>query len=81
MFGPITGNGKNITFSTCFSGNAVWDSYFELYEAASASSPDYCGGSTRTTDWNDNASSTCQFGSELSTLTRTLTTGLTYWLP
>ncbi|GFH17271.1 hypothetical protein HaLaN_13867 [Haematococcus lacustris] len=32
-------------------------------------------------DQNDNASPTCQFGSELSTLTRTLTTGLTYWLP
>ncbi|KAJ9527518.1 hypothetical protein QJQ45_025750, partial [Haematococcus lacustris] len=62
-------------------GNADWDSYLELFQIGDVYTSSYCGGTHYVSvDQNDNASPTCQFGSELSTLTRTLTTGLTYWL-
>ncbi|GFH27921.1 hypothetical protein HaLaN_26315, partial [Haematococcus lacustris] len=82
LFGPITGDGRNITFSNCFSGNTDWDSFLELNQAPSAADLYYCGGTVNwSVDFNNQANPICPFGSALSRLTQTLTTGVTYWLP
>ncbi|GFH21146.1 hypothetical protein HaLaN_18389, partial [Haematococcus lacustris] len=86
MFGPITGNGKNITFSTCFSGNADWDSFLALFQTNNPFRLSFCGGSSSTAvAYNNNSEDdrvfpVCQFGSGLSTFTSTMTAGTNYWL-
>ncbi|GFH20398.1 hypothetical protein HaLaN_17509 [Haematococcus lacustris] len=87
VFGPITGNGRDITFSTCFSGNAVWDSLLVLFQTDDPFSLSFCGGSNSTSvAYNNNSEDdrvfpVCQFGPGLSTFTSTLTSGTKYWLP
>ncbi|GFH29661.1 hypothetical protein HaLaN_28357, partial [Haematococcus lacustris] len=46
LFGPISGNGQSITFSTCFpvTNNAYWDSNLALFESANTASLRPCGG-------------------------------------
>ncbi|KAJ9526320.1 hypothetical protein QJQ45_009773 [Haematococcus lacustris] len=86
LFGPMTGNDKDITFSTCFSGNADWDSYLELFQTDELFARSYCGGpdygagAFNNDSEDDGVFPVCPFGSRLSTFTRTLTSGLKYWL-
>ncbi|GFH25499.1 hypothetical protein HaLaN_23477, partial [Haematococcus lacustris] len=88
LFGPITGNGRRFTFTTCFSGNADWDSVLYLYQATAADVPifNHCRGgdfywvASNNNNDDDGVSPACQVHPQLSTLTYTLTSTLTYWL-
>ncbi|GFH16918.1 hypothetical protein HaLaN_13438 [Haematococcus lacustris] len=43
LFGPITGDDSDMSFSTCFSGNAAWDSTLTLFQTVSESRTTVCG--------------------------------------
>ncbi|KAJ9523399.1 hypothetical protein QJQ45_005304 [Haematococcus lacustris] len=44
LFGPIIGNGRNVTFTTCFPGNVNWDSRLALDEIVDVTRLQACGG-------------------------------------
>ncbi|KAJ9533808.1 hypothetical protein QJQ45_026900 [Haematococcus lacustris] len=52
LFGPISGDGREFTFSTCFEGAPDWDSVLDLYQADSVEELDYCGGNVHS-PWHE----------------------------
>ncbi|KAJ9533154.1 hypothetical protein QJQ45_018256, partial [Haematococcus lacustris] len=80
LFGPIAGDGRSITFTTCFSGTSSWDSTISLFAAAAAPSLFQCGGTVFSLATNNNASPACQIGTSLSSLTYIVLNRVTYWL-
>ncbi|KAJ9534833.1 hypothetical protein QJQ45_017268, partial [Haematococcus lacustris] len=90
LFGPFLGNGRNVTFTTCFPGAAtytclpvrapIWKSTLYLYQSDTIGDTAECAGVEAEILVSLTPNPFCGYSSDLADLSETLEIGLTYFL-
>ncbi|KAL6755074.1 hypothetical protein V8C86DRAFT_257258 [Haematococcus lacustris] len=80
IFGPIAGNGRNVTFTTCHPGAPIWRTVLYLYRTDTIGETIDCAGPTPQVAASPYPNDACSYAAGLTALSYTLQSGLTYWL-